>query len=85
MLVDYTTILDLPSVSVKGPTQQGVESVMEMTTASDVTSDGSGDPSFGLLLLRRVCVVARIATIVVSIVFSSSSSWGALWWCRGHL
>jgi hypothetical protein len=51
MLVDYTTVLDEPSVSVEGPTQQGVKSVVEMTPASGVTSDGSGDPSFRLLLL----------------------------------
>jgi hypothetical protein len=46
MLVDYTMILNGPSVLVEGPTQQGVESVMEMTTASSDTSDGSGDPSY---------------------------------------
>jgi hypothetical protein len=84
VLVDYTTVLNRPSVLVEGPTQQGVESVMEMTTVSDVTSDGLGDPSFWLLLLRRLRVVARAATIVV-FVGVSSSSWGALWWCRGHL
>jgi hypothetical protein len=65
VLVDYTVILDRPSVSVKGPTQQGVESVGEMTTTSGVTSDGSGDPSFQLLLLQRLCDVARTSTIVV--------------------
>jgi hypothetical protein len=65
MLVDYTTILNGPSVSVEGPTQQGVESIMEMTTASGVTSDGSGDPSFQLLLLRELRVVARTAIIIV--------------------
>jgi hypothetical protein len=32
VLVDYATVLDRPSVSVKGSTQQGVESVVEMTT-----------------------------------------------------
>jgi hypothetical protein len=42
MLVDYTTVLDGPSVSVEGPTQQGVESVVKMTTTSGVTSDGVG-------------------------------------------
>jgi hypothetical protein len=44
MLVDYTTVLDGPSVSVEGPTQQGVESIMEVTPVSSVTSDGSSDP-----------------------------------------
>jgi hypothetical protein len=43
MLVDYTTVLDGPSVSVEGPTQQGVESVVEVTPVSDVMSDGSSD------------------------------------------
>jgi hypothetical protein len=51
MLVDHTTVLDGPSVSVQGLMQQGVESVMKMTTESGVTSDGSMDPSFWLLLL----------------------------------
>jgi hypothetical protein len=41
-------ILDGPSVLVEGPTQQGVESIVEMTIASDIMSDGSGDPSFQL-------------------------------------
>jgi hypothetical protein len=45
MLVDYTTVLDGPSVSVEGPTQQGVESVVEVTPASSVASDGSIHPS----------------------------------------
>jgi hypothetical protein len=45
MLVDYTTILDRPSVSVEGLTQQGIESVVEVTPTSSVMSDGSGDPS----------------------------------------
>jgi hypothetical protein len=31
MLVDYTTVLNRPSVSDEGLTQQGVESVMEVT------------------------------------------------------
>jgi hypothetical protein len=47
MLVDYTTVLDRPSVSVEGPTQQGIESVVEVTPASSVTSDGSSDPPSG--------------------------------------
>jgi hypothetical protein len=40
MLVDYTTVRDRPSVSVEGPTQHGIESVVEVTPASGVTSDG---------------------------------------------
>jgi hypothetical protein len=75
-------------VSVEGPTQQGVESVVEVTPASGVTSNGSSDPSLRLQLLRELCFVARTATDVV--VFSvfvsvSSSSRDALWWYRGHL
>jgi hypothetical protein len=89
MLVDYTTVLDGPSVSVEGPMQQGVESVVEMAPMSGVTSDGSSDPSLRLLLLRELCVVARTATGTVVVVFVSvrvsSSSRDALWWCRGHL
>jgi hypothetical protein len=87
MLVDYTTVLDRPSVSGEGPTQQGVESVMEVTPASDIASDGSSDPSLRLLLLRELHVVARTATGVVVVSVSvkvSSSSRDALWWCRGH-
>jgi hypothetical protein len=74
MLVDYTTILDRPSVSVEGPTQQGVESIMEVTPASGVTSDGSSDPS--LQLLRELRAVARTATgvVVVSVSVRVSSS-----------
>jgi hypothetical protein len=45
ILVDYTTVLNRPSVSVEGPTQQGVESVVEVTPVSGVMSDGSSDPS----------------------------------------
>jgi hypothetical protein len=90
MLVDYTMVLDGPSGSVEGPTQQGVESVVEVTPASSVTSDGSSDPSLRLRLLRALRVVARTATdvVVVSVSISirvSSSSRDALWWCRGHL
>jgi hypothetical protein len=88
MLVDYTTVLDGPSVSVKGPTQQGVESVVEVTPTSGVTSDGSSDPSLQLWLLRELHVVAQTATGVVVVSVSvrvSSSSRDALWWCRGHL
>jgi hypothetical protein len=85
MLVDYTTILDGPSVSVEGPTQQGVESVVEMTAASGVTSDWSGNPSFRLLLLRTLCAMTRTTTIIVVSVQVSFNSRDALWWCRGHL
>jgi hypothetical protein len=75
MLVDYTTVLDGPSVSVEGPTQQGVEHVVEVTPTSSVMSDGSSDPSLQLRLLRELCVVARTATGVgvVSVRISSSS------------
>jgi hypothetical protein len=88
MLVDYTTVLDRPSGSVEGPTQQGIESVVEVTPASDVTSDGSSDPSLWLRLLRKLYDVARTATGVVVVSVSvrvSSSSRDALRWCRGHL
>jgi hypothetical protein len=88
MLVDYTRVLDGPSVSVEGPTQQGIESVVEVTPASSVTSDGSSNPSLRLRLLRALRVVARTSTgvVVVSVfVRVSSSSRDALWWCRGHL
>jgi hypothetical protein len=88
MLVDYTTVLDGPSVSVEGPTQQGVENIVEVTPTSGVTSDGSSDPSLWLRLLRELRVVARTATgvVIVSVfVRVSSSSQDALWWCRGHL
>jgi hypothetical protein len=85
MLVDYTTVLDEPSVSVECPTQQGVESVVEVTHVSSVASDGSSDPSLRLLLLRELHAVARTATgIVVVSVRVSSSIRDALWWCRGH-
>jgi hypothetical protein len=88
MLVDYTTLLDRPSVLVERPTQQGIESIVEVTPVSSVTSDGSSDPSIWLQLLQVLRVVARTATGVV--VFSvsvrvSSSSRDALWRCRGHL
>jgi hypothetical protein len=76
MLVDYTIVLDGPSVSVEGPTQQGVESVVEVTPASGVTSDGSSDPSLQLWLLRELRAVARTVTgvVVVSISVRVSSS-----------
>jgi hypothetical protein len=86
MLVDYTMVLDRPSVSVEGPTQQGVESVVEVTPMSGVMTDGSSDPSLWLLLLQELRVMTRTATgIVVVSVRVSSSSRDALWWCRGHL
>jgi hypothetical protein len=88
MLVDYTMVLDGPSVSVEGPTQQGIESVVEVTPTSGVTSDGSSDPSLRLRLLRKLSVVTRTATGVVVVSVSirvSSSSRDALSWCRGHL
>jgi hypothetical protein len=86
MLVDYTMVLDGPSVSVEG-SMQGVESVVEVTLTSGVTSDGSSDPSLRLWLLRELHVVARTATgVVISVsVRVSSSSRDALWWCMGHL
>jgi hypothetical protein len=88
MLVDYTTILDGPSVSIESPMQQGIESVVEVTPASGVMSDGSSDPSLRLRLLRALRVVARTVTDVVVVSVSvrvSSSNRDALWWCRGHL
>jgi hypothetical protein len=89
MLVDHTTILNGTSVSVKGPTQQGVESVVEMIVVSGVTSDGSGDPSLRLLLIRELHAVDQTTTTVVVVVSVSVrvsfNSRDALWWCRGHL
>jgi hypothetical protein len=61
---------------------------MEVTPTSGVTSDGSSDPSLQLRLLRELRAVARTTTGVVVVSISvrvSSSSWDALWWCRGHL
>jgi hypothetical protein len=81
MLVDYTTVLGGPSVSVEGPTRQGVESVVEVTPTSGVMSDGSSDPSLRLQLLRELRAVARTATSVVVVSVSdrvSSSSRGAV-------
>jgi hypothetical protein len=76
MLVDYTTVLDGPSVSVEGPMQQGIESVVKVTPASGVTSDGSSDPPLRLWLLRVLRAVAQTATgiIVVSVSIRVSSS-----------
>jgi hypothetical protein len=88
MLVDYTTVLDRPCVSVEGLTQQGIESIVEVTPTSGVTNDGSSDPSLRLRLLWELRAVARtaIGIIIVSVsVRVSSSSRDALWWCRGHL
>jgi hypothetical protein len=72
VLVDYTTVLDRPSVSVEGPTQQGVENIMEVTPASGIASDGSSDPPLRLRLLRELHVVARTATSVVVVSVSVS-------------
>jgi hypothetical protein len=84
MLVDYTTVLVVPSVSVEVPMQLGIESVVEVTPTSGVTSDGSSDPS--LWLLRELRAVAQTATVgIVVSIRVSSSSWDAPWWCRGHL
>jgi hypothetical protein len=85
MLVDYTTVLDRPCVLVEGPTHQGAECVVEVTPASGVASDGSSKPFLWLLLLRELRALARTATGVVVSVRVFSSSWDALWWCRGHL
>jgi hypothetical protein len=61
---------------------------VEVTPASSVASDGSGNPSFRLLVGRKVGAEAR-ATVAASVVRVSSSSypsgWGAQWWCRGRL
>jgi hypothetical protein len=88
MLVDYTTVLDRPFVSVEGPMQQGIESVVEVTPASGITSDGSSDPSLWLQLLWELRAVARTATGVVVVSVSvrvSSSNRDAMRWCREHL
>jgi hypothetical protein len=69
-------------VSIEGPTQQGVKSIVEVTPASIVTSDGSSDPSLWLLLLRELRVVARTITGIVIVSVSirvSSSTRDALW------
>jgi hypothetical protein len=54
MLVDYTTVLDGPSVSVEGPTKQGIESDVEVTPVSGVASDGSSNPPVGTCSPRQV-------------------------------
>jgi hypothetical protein len=77
MLVDYTMVLNRPSVLVEGPMQQGVESVVEVTSESGITGDRSSDPSLRLLLLRELRGVARTTTGIVSVSISvrvSSSS-----------
>jgi hypothetical protein len=76
MLVDYTTVLDRLGVSVEGPTQQGIESVVEVTPTSGVMSEGSSNPSIRLQLLRELRVVARTTTdiVVVSVSVRVSSS-----------
>jgi hypothetical protein len=51
VLEDNAMILDGPSASVKCLMQQGVERIVEVTPVSDVTSDGSSNPSLRLLLL----------------------------------
>jgi hypothetical protein len=61
---------------------------MEVTPASSVASDGSSNPSFRLLVSRKVGVMAR-AAVASSVVWVSSNSysrgWGTQWWCRGRL
>jgi hypothetical protein len=61
-------------VSVHSSTQQGVKCVVKVTFASDVTGNGSSDPSFWLLFLKKRNVVARASTIVVFVGISSISS-----------
>jgi hypothetical protein len=58
LLVDYTMVLDGPSVPVEGLTQQGIESIVEVTPTSGITSDGSSDPSLWLRLLRELRAMA---------------------------
>jgi hypothetical protein len=88
VLEDHTAILNRPSTPVKCPTLQGVERIMEVTPASSIASDGSSNPSFRLLVSRKVGVVARVV-VASSVVWVSSSSysrgWGIQWWCRGRL
>jgi hypothetical protein len=61
---------------------------VEVTPASSVASDGSSNPSFQLLVSRKVGVVAR-AVVATSVVWVSSSSysrgWGVQCWCMGRL
>jgi hypothetical protein len=51
VLEDHIAILDRPCTLVKCLAQQGVERIVEVTLASDITSDGSSHPSLRLLLL----------------------------------
>jgi hypothetical protein len=74
MLVDHTAILDGPSTPVKCPTKQGVKRIVEVTPASSVESDGSSNPSFRLLVSRKVGVVAR-AVVATSVIWVSSSNY----------
>jgi hypothetical protein len=89
MLIDYTTVLDWPSVSVHSPTQQGVKCIVKVSSTSGDTSDGLSDPSIQLLLLRKHSVVAQTATAIAVAVricsISSSCSRDALGWGRGRL
>jgi hypothetical protein len=61
---------------------------VEVTPASSVASDGSSNPSFWLLVSRKVGVVVR-AAVATSVVWVSSSSysrgWSVQWWCKGRL
>jgi hypothetical protein len=59
MLVDYTKVLDRPGVSVEGPTQQGIESIVEVTPTSGVRvmdlaihPSGSGSSESSMLWLE---------------------------------
>jgi hypothetical protein len=51
---------------------------VEVTPASSVASDGSSNPSFRLMVSRKVGVVAR-AVIATSVVWVSSSSYSRGW------
>jgi hypothetical protein len=76
MLVDYTTELNGPSVSVEGPTQQGVKSVVEVTPASGIMGDGSSYPSLWLLLRRggRVLLLLLLALVLLLLVQATMQS-----------
>ena len=88
MLEDNIARLDRLGTPVKCLAQQGVENIVEVTSASGVTSDGSSNPSLQLLLLSKVGAVAQ-ATVVTSVIGVSSSSYssgrGTQSWCRGRL
>jgi hypothetical protein len=53
-----------------------------------VLSDGSSNPSFRILVGRKVGAKAQ-AVVATSVVWASSSNyssgWGIQWWCRGCL